>query len=200
MRTPRHWSTQVRKRLSERASGPGVFVARHEHADAPYPVGLLTQWLGFLPRRYRKYPVCGPTGAEPEACRSRQVRSYLRKDRGMMMEGHLSVATIAALSKILRTCRIATRHRPRADAGGNRRETPYAARNDPQVTRRAAPPNPTLSECPSPACTAPAYHRRLPQIVAHETQTPAKKQFTVAASSLSSRSGAQCPQRGRTND
>jgi hypothetical protein len=37
--------TQVRKRLSERGNVPLphgiVFVAEHEHADAPHPVGLL---------------------------------------------------------------------------------------------------------------------------------------------------------------
>jgi hypothetical protein len=68
-------------------------------------------------------------------------------DGGMMMAGNLSVATIEALNKIVRTCRN-LRHVMRADAGGNRRETPYAARNDPQVTWSAAHTHPTLNERP----------------------------------------------------
>ena len=41
----------------------------------------------------------------PGACSSWRVRSYLGQERGMMMAGNFSVATIAALSKIVRTCR-----------------------------------------------------------------------------------------------
>jgi hypothetical protein len=49
----------------------------------------------------------------------------------------------------LRPCigeHLCARHRALADAGGNRRETWCAARNDPQVTRSAAHTHPTLNE------------------------------------------------------
>ena len=45
----------------------------------------------------------------------------------------------------------ASRDWPRADTGGNRRETWYAARYDPQVTRRAAHTHPTLKKLPNRA-------------------------------------------------
>src|ERR1700731_3947086 len=59
------------------------------------------------PGRYRsrKYPVNGPAGESPKVADRGGSGHICGRDGGMMMEGRLSVATIEALNKILRTCR-----------------------------------------------------------------------------------------------